>query len=364
MTSGIVCRLAAALLLILTVLACEPSYDPPQNPRPTPIPMAGLDLQYLDYSYPPTGISGDRYVARGSEGEVHMGDIRTGEIRQLTDDGRKKYGPVISERYVAWTEHHSPSKLGKGRPSSDIFVLDLDSGEQRRITEVPAQRAQLDIHGHRLVWRENRYRGTGYDVYAYDLEADEEIPIAVRPGYQGSPDMHGERIAWSDGRNSPLLGTVKEGCSNCPENTRDIYLFDFGTGLEREVVSTGALNAAPTIHGNRLVWLKYAVEPATASVYLLDLGTGLEQAIAETGARHVRQPLVSGRHVVWSIRWACDVISSSKPGNTGLYLHDLDTGVTMKITEYVEPTALMGDGVVIVTERCFGISRLYAAFLE
>ena len=230
MTSGIVCRLAVALQLMLTVLACEPSYDPPQNPRSTLIPMAGLDLQYLDYSYPPTGISGNRYVARGSEGEVHMGDIRTGEIHQLTDDGRKKYAPVMSEHHVAWTEHHSPSKLGKGRPSGDIFVLDLDSGEQRRITDVPAQRAQLDIHGHRLVWRENRYQGTGYDIYAYDLDSNEEIPIAVRPGYQGSPDMHDEKIVWSDGRNSPHLGTVKEGCSNCAENTRDIYLYDFNSG--------------------------------------------------------------------------------------------------------------------------------------
>ena len=357
-------KIAVALPLILTMLACQASYDPPQNPRPTQIPMAGLDLEYLDYSYPPTGISGDRYVARGSEGEVHMGDIHTGEIRQLTDDGPKKYGPVMSERYVAWTEHHSPSKLGKGRPSSDLFVLDLETGDQRRITDVPAQRSQLDIHGHRLVWRENRHTGGGSDIYAYDLEADEEIPIAVRPGYQGAPDIHGEKVVWTDGRNSPHLGTVKEGCSNCAENRRDIYLYDFNSGEEREVVATGALNASPSIHGSRLVWLKYAVEPASASVYLLDLDTGLGQEIAETGARHVRQPLVSGRHVVWSIRWACDVRSPDQPKNTGLYLYDIATGSTTKITDYVEPMALMGDGVVIVTERCFGISRLYAAILE
>ena len=56
--------------------------------------------------------------------------------------------------------------------------------------------------------------------------------------------------------------------------------------------------------------------------------------------------------------------SPDKPKDTGLYLYDIETGNTTKITNYVEPMALMGDGVVIVTERCFGISRLYAAFLE
>ena len=176
MISDMVRRFAIMLPLILTMLACQPTGEPAPSPRPTPAPMAGLDLEYLDYGYLPSGISGDRYVARGSEGEVHIGDIHTGEIRQLTDDGRKKYGPVMSERFVAWTEHHSPSKLGKGRPSSDIFVLDLDSGNQWSITDVPAQRAQLDIHDHRLVWRENRYQGTGYDVYAYDLDSNEETP--------------------------------------------------------------------------------------------------------------------------------------------------------------------------------------------
>lgn len=357
-------KLTVALPIMLAVLACQPSYEPPQNPRSTPIPMAGLDVEYLDHGYPPTGISGNRYVARGSEGEVHMGDIQTGEIRQLTHDGRKKYGPVMSERYVAWTEHHNPSKLGERRPSSDIFVLDLDTGEQRAITEVPAQRSQLDIHGHRLVWRENRYRGGGSNIYAYDLEADEEIPIAVWPGYQGAPDIYGNLVVWSDGRNSPHIGAPKAGCSNCPENTRDIYLYDFDAGQERKVVTTGTLNSSPSIHDNRIVWLKYTINPASSSVFLLDLETGQEREIGRIGPRHGGAPHISGRYVVWSIRWACDISSPDKPKDTGLYLFDIETGVTTKITNYVEPIALMGDGVVIVTERCFSISRLYAAFLE
>ena len=112
------------------------------------------------------------------------------------------------------------------------------------------------------------------------------------------------------------------------------------------------------------MWLKYATDPPSSSVYLLDLETDLERRIADTGERHGRQPLVYGRHVVWSVRWACDERSPNQPKDTGLYLHDLDTGETTKITDYVEPIALMGEGVVIVIERCFGISRLYTAFLE
>ena len=220
--------LALAALLFLMALACQPSNEPP--PRPTPIPMAGLDLEYLEHTYLPTGVSGNSYVAMGSDGEVYIVGIKTGEAHQLTHDGRRKYGPVISERYVAWTEHHSPTRLPVRAPSSDIYMLDLDTGDKRLITDVPAQRSHLDIHGHRLVWRENRHQGTGYDIFSYDLESNEEIPISVRPGYQGEPAIHGDIVVWSDNRNSPLLGTVKAGCSNCPENHRDIYLYNFTTG--------------------------------------------------------------------------------------------------------------------------------------
>ena len=354
--------LALAALLFLMALACQPSNEPP--PRPTPIPMAGLDLEYLEHTYLPTGVSGNSYVAMGSDGEVYIVGIKTGEAHQLTHDGRKKYGPVISERYVVWTEHHSPTRLPVRAPSSDIYMLDLDTGDKRLITDVPAQRSHLDIHGHRLVWRENRHQGTGYDIFSYDLESNEEIPISVRPGYQGEPAIHGDIVVWSDNRNSPLLGTVKAGCSNCPENHRDIYLYNFTTGEEREVISTGALNTSPSIHGNRLVWLKYTTEPASSSVYLLDLETGLETELGNTGERYGGQSLIYGQYVTWSIMWSCDMSSPDKPKDTGLYLYDIETGNTTKITNYVEPMALMGDGVVIVIERCFGISRLYTVFLE
>ena len=175
MTSMTFRHLATPALLSLAVLACQPSNDPPLIPRPTPIPLTGMNVVELDRTYPPTGMSGHSYVSRGSNGEIYILNIQTGEARQLTDDGLKKYGPVMSERYVAWTERHSPTKLEGRAPSSDIYVLDLATGDQRRITYVPAQRSQLDIHVHRLVWRENRRKGGGSDIYAYELESNEAI---------------------------------------------------------------------------------------------------------------------------------------------------------------------------------------------
>ena len=84
---------------------------------------------------------------------------------------------------VAWIDQRGQieaddvgSLAGRGI-ADDIVVLDLNSGEKRRITEVPAKRSGLKISGHRLIWQDNRNESdehyTHQDIYAYDLETDE-----------------------------------------------------------------------------------------------------------------------------------------------------------------------------------------------
>ncbi len=192
-------------LLVLSAYACQQPFDFP--PRPTPFPLAEINAVELDKNHPPSDLFGHSYVTRGPTGEIYIVNIETGETRKLTSDGRRKRGRVISERYMAWIEYHNPSKLSDRAASSDVFALDLETGIQRRITDVTAMRSGLSIYGHRVVWSEDRRQETGSDIYAYDLESNKEIPITVAPRYQGEPDIHENLVVWTDGRNSPNIGT-------------------------------------------------------------------------------------------------------------------------------------------------------------
>lgn len=349
-------------LLVLSAYACQ-VFDDSLPPRPTPLSLAGMKAAELDKSYPPSDLFGNEYAATGPDGEIFIVTIENGKARKVTGDGHRKYSPVISKSYVAWIEYHNPSRLEEGA-SNDIYALNLETGERQRVTSVPAERFGLSVRGSRLVWNEDRKQGTDYDIYAYDLTSNEEIPVAVMPGYQGQPAIYENTVVWVDDRNNPDVGTVKAGCGNCAENRRDIYLYDFETAEERLIVQTGALNASPSIHGNKIVWLRYRIDPESTSVYLLDLETGLEREISNMGYRHGGQPLVSDRYVVWSVRWPCDVRSNIEPKNTGLYVYELETNATTQISNYVEPKALIDESTVIVTEGCHRISRIYAVLLE
>ena len=378
--------------LVLAALACgqEPAASPTQDVRtptpaplptspsiahsPTPIPLTGLKVVELGSEFWPTDLSGDRLVGIGRDGEVYLANVRTGEIRQLTNDGHRKRRPVISGDIVAWTDqsreietHDNNSRTARGL-ADDIFVLDLNSGETRRITEVPAKRSGLKISGNRLVWLDNRNEfGEHYthrDIYAYDMEADEEIAVAVAAGAQHWVAIEGDRVVWVDNRNSPILGTDRSGCFQCPDNRFDIYLYDFKTGEELVLDDSGANNTMPDIHGDRVVWRDFDDDGRTA-IRLFDLDTGERRTLASPDLSGVDWPLISGDYVVWTVGKACDVIEVPPiDAPPGVFAYDQRTDEVKQLSNYVEPSITLDGTVVVIHEACQVGGRAYAVFLE
>lgn len=360
------------MLCILGLAA--PACQPMPTPDPTPIVLSDFKVVELGSVYRPTGLSGDRSVGVDRHGEVYLVNVRTGKVRQLTDDGHPKYQPVISGNLVAWTdqsrgiETHDNNSLTGRSLADDIFVLDLATGEKRRITEVPAKRHGLRISGKRLVWQDNRNEfGEHYshhDIYAYDLEADEEMEVVVAPGAQHLVAIDGDRIVWSDNRNSAILGTDRSGCFDCPDNPFDIYMYDFTTGEETVLDGSGANNTMPDIGGSRVVWGAFDDEGRTA-IRLHDLETGESRTLATPSLSGVDRPLVSGDYAVWTVGRACDVINIP-PGDvpTGVFAYDLGTDEVRQLSNYVEPSITLDGIVVVIYEGCQVAGRAYAVFLD
>ena len=327
-----------------------PGTLPDTSPVPSrhiPITLTDLKIVAFDSGYRPTDLSGDQSVGVDRHGEVYLANVRSGEVRQLTDDGHRKIQPVISGNLVAWTDQRrgiettdNGSLTGQGF-ADDIFVLDLNTGEQRRITDTPAKRNSLQLSGYKLVWNDNRNEFgehyTHYDIYAYDLEKDEEVAVAVAPGSQWLGAIHEDRVVWADNRNSPTLGTVQAGCSNCPDNRFDIYLYDFNTRKELVLDESRTNDATPDIHGRYIVWRGFDDEGHT-TIHLYDIETGERRTLASSSLGGVDRPLVSGDFVAWTVGWSCDVGPVPADLSTGVFAHDLRTDEVQQLSNYVEPS--------------------------
>ena len=359
-----------------TATAPPTTQETPSTPRP---PSAFKRVE-LDPDYPPSSMFGNEYASIGPNGEVHIINAATGERRQLTDDGHRKRRPVISADYVAWSDQRRQIEIpdrnsirqNRTTFADDIYVLDLATGQQRRITDAPANRYALGLSGHRLVWQDTRNELDepyfNFDIYAYDLIANQEIPIAVEKGSQRSPSIYGDTVVWADNRNSPSAETPNPdlpnpGCGDCPDNRFDIYAYDFNTGKERPLVQSGYFNAAPQIHGDRVGWQAYHPEKAL-TLKLLNLATGRESEIA-TEPRINYGPSLSANYAVWTVGYPCDVSSDDSLDGTGAYAQNLATGEVSQISDYIEPYAAIFGKVALVIEYCtFRIWRVYALFLD
>lgn len=370
----------------LVVMSCSWPNPMPSNPTPTaapvpaiPTPLVAGDLREVELD---TNILyvldmfGTEALGFDTDWELWLVDIGTGEAQQLTNDGHPKYGGALSADYVAWIDQRRMIQLSGYSSytpefSSDVFVRNRHTGEERRITDEPASRQGLRMSGTRLVWHDNRNglledRPRDYDIYLYDLENSVEIPVAVAPGTQLMPDIHGDTVVWSDNRNSADRGTPKAGCGNCSDNRFDIYSHNLASAKEKPLVETGDHNGPPSIHGERVTWQQFGA-PGESAIVLLDLGTG-EQTILGTGGRGEARPLISEDHAIWTVKETCDVDlvernPRSKP-QPGVYAYGLKTGEVHQLSSYVEPNALLHGNLALITETCFTINRQYAVFLD
>ena len=166
-------RSLIALAATAAILGCSSLGQAPLEP------LDEAQVVELNTDIHVTDVFGDDAVGFDEEGELWLMNIRTGDSRQITSDGNRKWGAVLSTDHVAWIDQRRMIQLpGYSAPiiSSDVFVHNRHTGEERRITDAPASRHGLRISGARLVWQDNRQglmedRRWDFDIYAHDLDA-------------------------------------------------------------------------------------------------------------------------------------------------------------------------------------------------
>jgi beta propeller repeat protein len=99
--------------------------------------------------------------------------------------------PVIDGSRIAWTDTRNGNY--------DIYLYDIGSSSEARITADPAQQYAPALSGDLLAWVD--WRNGNPDIYALDLATGEEIAVCTELSGQWSPSVYGNRVVWGDDRN-------------------------------------------------------------------------------------------------------------------------------------------------------------------
>lgn len=223
--------------------------------------------------------------------------------------------PDISGSWVVWEDE----RWGY----DDLWVKNLATGQERRLSAAAGQQAFPAISGTRVVAEDYR-NGINSNLYQYDAATGAEAvisPTGLIDRY--SPDVHGDRVVWADQRTGNY----------------DVYSKNLTSGVETRLVSDGGAQQDPAVGDTWAVWHdKRTSAGSNGDIYGYKFSTGAVQAIS-TDAAMQEHPDTSGNVVVWqdyrNDNW--DIFARNMSGS--------ETAVCANVADQTNP-AISGNWVV------------------
>jgi len=246
--------------------------------------------------------------------DVFLLDLDTSQVQQLTTEEHAQMSPRIYGDTVVWLDARN-QPLNQYPPPFDVYALDLKTMKERRLTENATAEgySQLSISGNVVVWTDIRHADVGItshgsndpkynnEIYVYDLGTNQEHRITTSLGNDCGSDISGDRIVWLRQEDYQKA---------------DVFLYDLKSGLETQVSHGGYAAFNPSIYDDRIVWTDARATKGNttndvvmngqtpgADIYLYELKTQKETQLTETEAWKVWCfPVIHGDYMVY--RWS------------------------------------------------------------
>lgn len=196
---------------------------------------------------------------------------------------------VVSGSVVAWEDSRHGNR--------DIYMKDLETGVETRVSSSAADETNPDIDGGRIVFQS----GTG-TILLYEVGTGATTTLAVGPGERSRPRISGNRVVWQDRRGSDW----------------DVYHRDLETGVETRLTPTGDQHS-PSVDGNQVVWVAEESDGGT-SLVVYDFASLSTYRIAAAG--RPSSPDIGGGAVTYL---------AGAPGDRRAYSHAITGGLPRAI---------------------------------
>ena len=282
------------------------------------------------------------FVAQSEDREqIHLSNGKGGQVKKLTNQELSFRVAIPSLSFDGEQVAYVWRFGGRGQWQCEIFVMDIRSGEQHQVTFSPSE----DLHpswapdGGRIAFASNK--GGVFNLYTIDADGQNRTRMTNSTGDDVQPDWSpdGRKIAFASDQASAYY---------------QIYWMDVKTGHQQQLTQKVFKNRYPrwSPDGTQIAF-RSAVIDRGSSIGIRQIwqvsadGTGLKSIIKD--GEHNDDPAFSPN--IKQIAF-----SSSRDGNTDIYIFDRDSMETLRLTrdpslDYQPNWSPDGKHLVFVSDR-------------
>lgn len=198
-----------------------------------------------------------------------------GVVTAVTDTPSKnEINPVIDWPWVVWQSKDVAS------PSApwQLEAANLETSQRFTVSTSIADQLDPALRAGRVVWQDFRDVGFG-EVYFQDLETGEQRRLTNNGFGQYAPDIDGHWVVWQDNRHGQV----------------EIYGLDLRRAQETRLTNTTGNEARPRLAGSWMLYTEDSAGVLTDNIQLLDLGTGRSLPLTLSASKKSHGSIASGQ---------------------------------------------------------------------
>lgn len=138
-------------------------------------------------------------------GEVYMKDLRSGEIRRITNDPGGQYYPVIFDHWIVWSDNRNGQL--------DLYGYNLKRNAEIRLTNTPEDETRPYINGKWVAYSEDSAGELNVNLRLLHLSNLANVQLTNVESQKEKPSLASGRLFWSElrsGRSQVMAGTLPD----------------------------------------------------------------------------------------------------------------------------------------------------------
>jgi beta propeller repeat protein len=211
--------------------------------------------------------------------DVYLVDLTVpGTVRTLTNTtGRNEINPVVDWPWVVW----QAKSISDPSAPWQLEAVNLETAQAFVVNAAVADQLDPALRAGRVVWQD--FRDVGYgEIYLRDLETGEQRRITNNGFGQYAPDIDGHWVVWQDNRHTQV----------------ELYGMDLRHGAEVRLTDTTANEARPRLAGTWLLYSEDSAGELADNFVVLDLGTLRSVPLTRSLARKLHGVIGAGQ-LLW-----------------------------------------------------------------